>query len=84
MRSLNSDLVGIFRKSEWASRMLALGFEGDLAVCADVDSTDVSPSWRAPGSPSTGWLPRKAEDVVNGHGAVEALEGDVPDRLRLQ
>ncbi|HEX9900334.1 MAG TPA: 2-phosphosulfolactate phosphatase [Candidatus Methylomirabilis sp.] len=38
-----SDLVGLFRQTDWGRRMLALGFEGDLAVCAEVDATDVVP-----------------------------------------
>ena len=38
-----SDLVGLFRQTDWGRRMLALGFEGDLAVCAKLDATDVIP-----------------------------------------
>jgi len=38
-----SDLVVLFRESAWGRCMLALGFEGDLAVCAEVDATDVVP-----------------------------------------
>jgi 2-phosphosulfolactate phosphatase len=38
-----SDLVGLFRQTDWGRRMLALGFESDLAVCAEVDATAVVP-----------------------------------------
>jgi 2-phosphosulfolactate phosphatase len=38
-----SDLVGLFRQTDWGRRMLALGFEADLTVCAEVDPTDVVP-----------------------------------------
>jgi 2-phosphosulfolactate phosphatase len=31
-----SDLVRLFRETDWGRRMLALGFEADLAVCAEV------------------------------------------------
>lgn len=34
-----SDLVRLFRETDWGRRMLALGFEADLAVCAEVDAT---------------------------------------------
>ena len=39
-----SDLVRLFRETDWGRRMLALGFEADLAVCARVDVTDVVPT----------------------------------------
>jgi 2-phosphosulfolactate phosphatase len=38
-----SDLVALFRGTAWGQRMLALGFEADLAVCAEVDATGVVP-----------------------------------------
>ncbi len=38
-----SDLVRLFRATDWGRRMLALGFEGDLAVCAELDATAVVP-----------------------------------------
>ena len=38
-----SDLVVLFRESAWGSCMLALGFEGDLGVCGEVDAMDVVP-----------------------------------------
>jgi 2-phosphosulfolactate phosphatase len=38
-----SDLVRLFRETDWGRRMLALGFEADLAVCAELDATDVAP-----------------------------------------
>jgi 2-phosphosulfolactate phosphatase len=38
-----SDLVRLFREAAWGQRMLALGFEADLAVCAELDATAVVP-----------------------------------------
>ncbi len=38
-----SDLVRLFRETDWGRRMLALGFERDLAVCAELDATAVVP-----------------------------------------
>jgi 2-phosphosulfolactate phosphatase len=38
-----SDLVRLFRETDWGRRMLALGFEADLAVCAELDATAVVP-----------------------------------------
>jgi len=38
-----SDLVRLFRETDWGRRMLALGFEGDLGVCAELDATAVVP-----------------------------------------
>jgi 2-phosphosulfolactate phosphatase len=38
-----SDLVRLFRETDWGRRMLALGFEADLAICAELDATDVVP-----------------------------------------
>jgi 2-phosphosulfolactate phosphatase len=38
-----SDLVALFRGTAWGQRMLALGFEADLAVCAELDATGVVP-----------------------------------------
>lgn len=38
-----SDLVRLFRETDWGRRILALGFEADLAVCAELDATDVVP-----------------------------------------
>ena len=38
-----SDLVRLFRETDWGRRILALGFEGDLAVCAELDATAVVP-----------------------------------------
>ncbi len=33
----------MFRESAWGRRMLTLGFEDDLAVCAELDVTAVVP-----------------------------------------
>lgn len=41
-----SELVPMFRKAAWGQRMLALGFDGDLSVCAELDATDVVPLMR--------------------------------------
>jgi 2-phosphosulfolactate phosphatase len=38
-----SDLVGLFRETDWGRRMLALGFAGDMTVCAELDVTAVVP-----------------------------------------
>ncbi len=38
-----SDPVRLFRETDWGRRMLALGFEADLAVCAELDVTTVVP-----------------------------------------
>lgn len=38
-----SDIVRLFRETDWGRRMLTLGFEGDLEVCAEVDATRVVP-----------------------------------------
>jgi 2-phosphosulfolactate phosphatase len=38
-----SDLMGLFRETDWGRRMLALGFEADLAVCAELDAMDAVP-----------------------------------------
>lgn len=38
-----SDLVGLFRQTDWGRWMLALGFEADLAVCAELDATAMVP-----------------------------------------
>ncbi len=38
-----SDLPRMFRESAWGRRMLALGFEADLAECAELDATAVVP-----------------------------------------
>ena len=34
---------GVFRETIWDRRMLALEFEADLAVCAELDATAVVP-----------------------------------------
>ncbi len=38
-----SDLVRLFRQTDWGRRTLAMGFGPDLAMCADVDVTQVLP-----------------------------------------
>jgi 2-phosphosulfolactate phosphatase len=41
------DLLPLFRETDWGRRMLALGFEADLAVCAELDVTNVVPQMEA-------------------------------------
>jgi 2-phosphosulfolactate phosphatase len=42
-----TDLPRLFRETAWGRRMLALGFEPDLPVCARLDVTDVVPLMQA-------------------------------------